>query len=128
MKIFPAIDLFGGKAVRLFKGNYNEMTVYSDYPEQIANDFYNSGAKCMHVVDLEGAKSGETPNIETIKKLVSATPAFVEVGGGIRSMAVIEKYLSVGVDTEIVDKCSCAWGSFALNRMLMAVRSHPTLL
>jgi phosphoribosylformimino-5-aminoimidazole carboxamide ribotide isomerase len=94
--------LFGGKAVRLFKGNYNQMTVYSDYPEQIANDFYNSGARCMHVVDLEGAKSGETPNIETIKKLVSATPAFVEVGGGIRSMAVIEKYLSVGVDRVIL--------------------------
>lgn len=102
MKLFPAIDLFDGKAVRLFKGDYQNMTVYSEHPEEIALDFYNSGAQFMHVVDLEGAKSGQTPNIETVKKLVKATPAFVEVGGGIRSEQVIEKYVSAGVNRVIL--------------------------
>ncbi len=102
MKLFPAIDIFGGKAVRLFKGDYQNMTVYSENPTEIALDFYNSGAEYMHVVDLEGAKSGQTPNIETIKKLVNSTPAFVEVGGGIRSEQVIEKYISAGVNRVIL--------------------------
>ncbi len=102
MKIFPAIDLFNGKAVRLFKGDYNQMTVYSDKPEQIALDFYNQGAKYMHVVDLEGAKTGGTPNLETIKKLILSTDAFVEVGGGIRSLDVIEKYVQAGVNRVIL--------------------------
>lgn len=102
MKIFPAIDLYNGKAVRLFKGDYNQMTVYSDHPEEIAKDFFNQGARCMHVVDLEGAKTGETPNIETIKKIVSAFDGLVEVGGGIRSKTVIEKYLNAGVKRVIL--------------------------
>lgn len=102
MKIFPAIDLFGGKAVRLFKGDYNQMTVYSDNPVEIALDFKSQGAKYMHVVDLEGAKTGETPNLETIKKLVSSTDMFVEVGGGIRSMEVIDRYVSAGVKRVIL--------------------------
>ena len=102
MKIFPAIDLYGGKAVRLFKGDYNQMTVYSDNPVEIAEDFYRQGAKYMHLVDLEGAKTGGTPNLETVKKLVSATDAFVEVGGGIRSLEVIDKYVSAGVNRVIL--------------------------
>jgi phosphoribosylformimino-5-aminoimidazole carboxamide ribotide isomerase len=102
MKIFPAIDLYGGKAVRLFKGDYNQMTVYSDNPSEIAKDFENQGAKFIHVVDLEGAKTGQTPNLETIKKIVATTNAFVELGGGIRSKEVIEKYLSVGVGRVIL--------------------------
>jgi phosphoribosylformimino-5-aminoimidazole carboxamide ribotide isomerase len=102
MKIFPAIDLYGGKAVRLFKGDYQQMTVYSDHPEEIAKDFYESGARFMHVVDLEGAKTGGTPNIETVKKLVASFDGFVEVGGGIRSKEVIEKYLSAGVKRVIL--------------------------
>ena len=102
MKLFPAIDLFDGKAVRLFKGEYQKMTVYSENPVEIALDFYSKGAKCMHVVDLEGAKSGETPNIETVKKLVSSTDAFVEVGGGIRSEKVVERYLTAGVNRVIL--------------------------
>jgi phosphoribosylformimino-5-aminoimidazole carboxamide ribotide isomerase len=102
MKIFPAIDLFSGKAVRLFKGDYAEMTVYSDNPVEIAKDFFNQGAKCMHLVDLEGAKSGDTPNLKTVEQLVKATDAFVEVGGGIRSLEVIEKYISSGVDRVIL--------------------------
>ena len=102
MKLFPAIDLYEGKAVRLFKGEYQKMTVYSENPVEIALDFYSKGAKCMHVVDLEGAKTGETPNIETIKKLVLATDAFVEVGGGIRSEKVVERYLTAGVNRVIL--------------------------
>ena len=102
MKIFPAIDLYDGKAVRLFKGDYNEMTVYSDNPVEIALDFQSQGAKCMHLVDLEGAKTGETPNLDTVKKLVSATDMFVEVGGGVRSMEVVERYLSIGVNRVIL--------------------------
>ncbi len=102
MKIFPAIDLYGGKAVRLYKGDYNQMTVYSDNPSDIAKDFENQGAKYIHVVDLEGAKTGETPNLETVKDIVSKTSAFVEIGGGVRSKEVIEKYLSVGVGRVIL--------------------------
>ena len=102
MKLFPAIDLFNGKAVRLYKGDYEKMTIYSENPSEIAVDFYSKGAKFMHVVDLEGALKGGTPNLETIKKIVSATPAFVEVGGGIRSIDVIKTYVDAGVDRVIL--------------------------
>jgi phosphoribosylformimino-5-aminoimidazole carboxamide ribotide isomerase len=97
MKIFPAIDLFDGKAVRLFKGDYNNMTVYSHNPEEIALDFKSKGAEFMHVVDLEGAKNGQTPNLEVIKRLIKATDMKVEVGGGVRSMEVVERYVNAGV-------------------------------
>ncbi len=102
MKLFPAIDLYDGKAVRLYKGDYEKMTIYSENPQEIAVDFYNKGAMFMHVVDLEGAKSGDTPNLETIKKIVASTPAFVEVGGGIRSIEVIKTYIDAGVDRVIL--------------------------
>lgn len=102
MIIFPAIDLFDKKAVRLYKGDYKNMTVYSDNPVEIALDFKSCGATHMHVVDLEGAKTGQTPNIEVIKSLVSATDMFVEVGGGIRSMEVVDRYISAGVSRVIL--------------------------
>ena len=102
MLIFPAIDLFDKKAVRLYKGDYNQMTVYSDNPAEIALDFKKSGATCIHVVDLEGAKSGETPNFEVIRKIKEEAGLFTEVGGGIRSFEVIEKYISAGVDRVIL--------------------------
>ncbi len=102
MLIFPAIDLFDKKAVRLYKGDYNQMTVYSDNPAEIALDFRKSGATCIHVVDLEGAKSGETPNFEVIRKIKEEAGLFTEVGGGIRSFEVIEKYISAGVDRVIL--------------------------
>lgn len=102
MKLFPAIDLFSKKAVRLLKGEYDKMTVYSENPVEIAIDFFYKGAKCIHVVDLEGAKSGDAPNLECIKEIVKATPAFVEVGGGIRSQSVIESYIKEGVDRVIL--------------------------
>ena len=102
MKIFPAIDLFGGQAVRLYKGNYNEMTVYSNDPVSVAKDFEKAGATAIHLVDLEGAKDGTTPNIETVKKIVEETSLFAEIGGGIRSLDVLEKYFSIGVGRAIL--------------------------
>ena len=102
MKLFPAIDLYDKKAVRLYKGDYNQMTVYSENPVEIALDFKAQGAKNMHVVDLEGAKTGDTPNLETIKKIIASTDLFTEVGGGIRSLEVIEKYVSAGVQRVIL--------------------------
>ena len=102
MIIYPAIDLYEGKAVRLFKGDYDKMTIYSNYPVQVALDFKAQGATHMHLVDLEGAKGGGTPNLATIERLVSVSGLFVEVGGGIRNMDVVERYLSAGVSRVIL--------------------------
>jgi len=102
MLLFPAIDLFDKKAVRLYKGDYNQMTVYSENPPEIALDFKAQGASCIHVVDLEGARSGETPNFEVIREIKKQADLFTEVGGGIRSFEVIEKYISAGVDRVIL--------------------------
>ncbi len=102
MLIFPAIDLYNGKAVRLYKGDYSKMTVYNDNPLAIAEDFKNQGATCLHIVDLEGAKTGETPNIETVKALAEKSGLFTEIGGGIRSLEAAEKYISSGVDRIIL--------------------------
>lgn len=102
MKIFPAIDLYGGKAVRLFKGDYSKMTVYSENPLKVAHDFEQKGAEFIHLVDLEGAKDGTTPNFETVKSIAENTRLFTEIGGGIRSMETVEKYLGAGVDRVIL--------------------------
>lgn len=102
MIILPAIDLYEGKAVRLYKGNYSEMTVYNDDPLSVARDFETCGAKYIHIVDLEGAKSGTTPNIDVVKKIVSGTSLFAEIGGGIRSMETVEKYIAAGVKRVIL--------------------------
>ena len=102
MKLYPAIDLYEGKAVRLFKGEYQQMTVYNENPLKVALDFQNAGAECIHLVDLEGAKFGTTSNLPVIEKIVKATDLFVEVGGGIRTMETIEAYLSIGVDRVIL--------------------------
>jgi len=101
MKIFPAIDLVGGKAVRLYKGDYDKMTVYAENPVDVMRDFIACGAKFAHVVDLEGARDGGTPNFETIKKLVDEG-IFVEVGGGVRNLTVVDKYISAGVKRVIL--------------------------
>lgn len=98
MKLFPAIDLYEKKAVRLYKGDYNAMTVYSDDPVSVAKDFKAAGAECIHVVDLEGAKTGETPNLDVVSAIAKESGLFVEIGGGIRSMDVLEKYFKAGVN------------------------------
>jgi len=102
MILFPAIDLVNGKAVRLYKGDYNQMTVYNDYPEKVAADFVSCGATHIHLVDLEGAKSGETPNFDTVCRIKQSSGLFCEIGGGIRTMAVIKRYLSAGIDRVII--------------------------
>ncbi len=102
MIIFPAIDLFSQKAVRLYKGDYREMTVYSENPIEIARDFEAQGATHIHIVDLEGAKDGTTPNIDIVKRVANETKLFVEIGGGIRNIETVEKYLSAGVGRVIL--------------------------
>ena len=102
MYIYPAIDLYGGKAVRLFKGDYAQMTVYSDDPVSVAKDFAAAGASHIHLVDLEGAKIGKPANLETIRAIVETTGLFAEVGGGIRDMETVDSYLSIGVSRVIL--------------------------
>ena len=102
MKLYPAIDLYEGKAVRLFKGEYQQMTVYNENPLAVARDFQNAGATCIHLVDLEGAKFGTTSNLPVIERIVKATDLFVEVGGGIRNMETIDAYLGIGVNRVIL--------------------------
>lgn len=102
MKIFPAIDLYAGSAVRLFKGDYSQMTVYDKNPLNTAKKFEAAGAEYLHMVDLEGAKTGLTPNIDTVKNIINNTSLFTELGGGIRSMETIEKYISAGVNRVIL--------------------------
>ena len=97
MNIFPAIDLIDKKAVRLLKGDYNEVTVYSDSPLSVAKDFESKGAEYLHVVDLDGAKTGTTPNFSVVEDIVKNTGLKVEIGGGIRNMDTVEKYISCGV-------------------------------
>ena len=102
MNIFPAIDLYEGKAVRLLKGDYQNMTVYSENPIEIARDFESKGARFIHLVDLEGAKDGTTPNLSIVKQIANETNLFSEIGGGIRSMETVSAYLENGVDRVIL--------------------------
>ncbi len=102
MKIFPAIDLYDGKVVRLYKGRYEEMTVYSDNPLEIARKFEEAGAEYIHIVDLEGAKDGLVHSYDTVKSIIENTSLKVEIGGGIRSEETIKKYVELGVDKVIL--------------------------
>ena len=102
MKIFPAIDLRNGKAVRLYQGDYDQMTVYSDSPVDVARSFKAKGASCLHLVDLDGAKDGQLVNFETIKEIVEEVDMYVEVGGGIRDEERIRQYLELGVGRVIL--------------------------
>ena len=102
MILFPAIDLLEGQAVRLYQGDYEQKTVYSDDPAGLAASFREQGSSYLHVVDLEGARDGGTPNFELICRIKAQTGMFVQTGGGIRSMDVIEKYLEAGIDRVIL--------------------------
>lgn len=108
MNIYPAIDLRGGQVVRLTKGDYDRMTVYASDPAGIAERFAAQGAAYLHVVDLDGAKDGTLHNFSAVAAITKAAGLFVEVGGGIREMARIEKYLSLGVNR-------CILGTAAVN-------------
>lgn len=112
MYIFPAIDLLEGKAVRLFKGDYNSVTVYSENPKEIALDFEKQGAEFLHLVDLEGAKSGTTQNLETIRGIIEASNLFTELGGGIRNMETVKKYIDAGVNRIILGTAAVTNESF----------------
>ena len=101
MQLFPAIDLYEGKAVRLLHGDYANMTIYNENPLEVAEDFVACGAKNIHIVDLQGAKDGTTPNLELIKK-IAACGLSAEVGGGIRSEEVAARYLDAGVGRVIL--------------------------
>ena len=121
MIIFPAIDLVKGQAVRLYRGDYARMTVYDEDPLHTARIFEQAGARWIHMVDLEGARDGGTPNLDTVARVVKETSLSVEIGGGIRSMDVIEKYMSAGVkrvilgtaavtDEDLVRRAVDRWG------------------
>ena len=119
MNIFPAIDLYEGKAVRLLKGDYRQMTVYGDDPVAIAKEFEKQGAKYIHVVDLEGAKSGKPAHLETVRGIAKATGLFIETGGGIRDMATVDAYLSAGASRVILGTAAVTDEAFlkeALNK------------
>ena len=102
MHIFPAIDLYDRKAVRLYKGDYDKMTIYSDEPLAVARDFEKKGAKFVHIVDLEGAKFGTTPNIDVVSSIAQNTSLFTEIGGGIRNIETVKMYFEAGVDRVIL--------------------------
>ena len=102
MILFPAIDLYEKKAVRLLKGDYDNMTIYSHCPLEVARDFQRQGATHIHMVDLEGAKEGTTPNLSVVEEIAEQTGLFVEVGGGIRSMETVERYFSAGASRVIL--------------------------
>lgn len=102
MILYPAIDLYEGKAVRLFKGDYSQMTVYNENPLAVAQDFLRCGATHIHMVDLQGARDGTTPNLKTVQKIKRQTGLFCEVGGGIRTMEIVDRYLSAGIDRVIL--------------------------
>ena len=102
MKIFPAIDLYDNKAVRLFKGDYAQMTVYNENPVDVARAFKEQGAEQIHVVDLAGAKSGVPTHMQVVRDIVQETGLFVEVGGGIRSLATVEEYVQAGAGRVIL--------------------------
>ncbi len=114
MIILPAIDMYDKKAVRLFKGDYQQMTVYSDNPVEIALDFKASGAEFIHLVDLEGAKDGTTPNIDVVARIINETGLKAEIGGGIRSKEALEKYFSIGVSRVILGTAAVTDREFLL--------------
>lgn len=102
MKLFPAIDLLGGKAVRLYQGDYQAATVYADDPLEMVARFQAAGASCLHVVDLDGAREGAPVNFAAVRRIAEAGGLFLEVGGGIRDEARAAAYLSLGVDRVIL--------------------------
>ena len=113
MVIYPAIDIYEGNAVRLYKGDYAQMTVYNNDPALVAVDFKSKGAACIHMVDLEGAKFGTTPNLETICRVKKETGLFCQVGGGIRNMETVSRYLDAGLDRVILGTAAVTNPDFA---------------
>jgi len=114
MIIYPAVDLFEGKAVRLIQGDYDQMTVYSDAPVSVAHGFLESGATAVHIVDLEGARDGNPANLGIIERIVSETGLEVQVGGGIRTEEVVRMYLDAGIKRVILGTAAVSTPGFLL--------------
>lgn len=102
MVLFPAIDILDGKAVRLLKGDYNQVSVYSERPWEFAEDFVAKGCCAIHIVDLDGAKAGTTVNLETVRRIAQVKGLYSEIGGGIRNMETVERYLDAGISRVIL--------------------------
>lgn len=117
MILFPAIDLYEGQAVRLYQGDYRQMTVYSPDPAALAQKFAETGATHIHLVDLEGARDGTTPNLELIRRIAAETGLFVEVGGGIRNMDIARAYLENGVSRVILGTAAVTDPDFLQNAL-----------
>lgn len=127
MIILPAIDLFHGQAVRLLRGDYENMTVYDAHPVNTAMKFKSSGAEWIHIVDLEGAKSGDTPNIETIIEIKRSCGLKCEVGGGIRDMKTIEHYVESGIDRVILGTAAVTHEGFVREAVNSFGREHAAV-
>lgn len=117
MILFPAIDLYEGQAVRLYQGDYRQMTVYSPDPAALARKFAATGATHIHLVDLEGARDGTTPNLQLIRRIAAETGLFVEVGGGIRNMDIARAYLENGVSRVILGTAAVTDPDFLQNAL-----------
>ena len=117
MVLFPAIDILSGKAVRLYKGDYTAVTVYSERPWEFAEDFREKGCSAIHIVDLDGARSGETVNMDTVKRIASVEGLYSEIGGGIRNMETVSRYLEAGVDRVILGTAALNDPSFLKNAL-----------
>lgn len=113
MLILPAIDLYEGKAVRLLRGSYADMTVYSDAPTAVAEQFAAAGAEWVHMVDLAGARDGTTPNLSVVEAVAKAGRLKVEIGGGIRSPETVARYLDAGVNRVILGTAALTEPGFA---------------
>ena len=113
MKLLPAIDIIDGKCVRLSGGDYNQVTTYSDDPTSVASDWYDKGLRNLHIVDLDGAKTGKLVNLSTISKIRERFPDFyIQVGGGIRDIASIQKYHNIGIDKVIIGTIALSSSNF----------------
>jgi len=112
MIVYPAIDLYEGNAVRLKRGDYEQMTIYSNDPVAVACGFKQAGAAYTHIVDLEGARDGEPANFDVIKRIVSETGLLIQVGGGIRTAFTIERYLNAGVERVILGTAAVSTPGF----------------
>ncbi len=113
MKLLPAIDIIDGKCVRLSGGDYNQVTTYSDDPTSVASDWYDKGLRNLHIVDLDGAKTGKLVNFSTISKIRDRFPDFyIQVGGGIRDITSIQNYKDIGIDKVIIGTIALSSSNF----------------
>ena len=112
MILFPAIDLYAGQAVRLLHGDYRKMTVYEKDPLTAAKKIAAAGVSALHIVDLEGARDGGTPNFDTVCRLKKESGLFCEIGGGVRDMATVERYLAAGLDRVILGTAAVEYPDF----------------